>query len=90
MRKGMIMTKYSTVMETISIYFFPRTQNLDVVIITKSSINSSIERELMYIADHAIHHGHIIQLFIKNHYPSDYNNIEFYSPSTLNHTQCVK
>ena len=58
--------------------------------ITKSSLNSSIERELMYIVDHAIHHGHIIQLFIKNYYPNDYKNIEFYSPSTLDHAQCVK
>ena len=67
----------------------PITINLNLSI-TKSSLNSSIERELMYIADHAIHHGHIIQLFIKNYYPNDYNNIEFYSPSTLDHAQCVK
>ena len=67
----------------------PITINLNLSI-TKSSLNSSIERELMYIVDHAIHHGHIIQLFIKNHYPNDYNNIEFYSPSTLDRAQCVK
>ena len=24
------------------------------------------------------------------HYPNDYNNIEFYSPSTLDRAQCVK
>ena len=67
----------------------PITINLNLSI-TKSSLNSSIERELMYIVDHAIHHGHIIQLFIQNHYPNGYNNIEFYSPSTLDHAQCVK
>ena len=67
----------------------PITINLNLSI-TKSSLNSSIERELMYIVDHAIHHGHIIQLFIKNYYPNDYNNIEFYSPSTLDRAQCVK
>jgi len=45
--------------------------------------NSSIKRELMYIADHAIHHGHIIQLFIRNFHSSYYKKIEFYSPATL-------
>ena len=67
----------------------PITINLNLSI-TKSSLNSSIERELMHIVDHAIHHGYIIQLFIKNHYPNYYNNTEFYSPSTLDHTQCVE
>ena len=67
----------------------PITINLNLSI-TKSSLNSSIERELMYIADHAIHHGHIIQLFVKNYFPNDYNKIEFYSPSTLDYSQCVK
>ena len=67
----------------------PITINLNLSI-TKRSLNSSIERELMYIVDHAIHHGHIIQLFIKNQYPNDYNNTEFYSPSTLDQAQCVK
>ena len=67
----------------------PITINLNLST-TKSSLKSSIERELMYIVDHAIHHGHIIQLFIKNYYPNDYNNIEFYSPSTLDRAQCVK
>ena len=67
----------------------PITINLNLSI-TKSSLKSSLERELMYIVDHAIHHGHIIQIFIKNHHPNYYNNIEFYSPSTLDYIKCVK
>ena len=44
----------------------------------------------MYIADHAIHHGHIIQIAIQN----EFNDLEisdlFYSPSTLESMKCVQ
>lgn len=58
--------------------------------IAESKLDSSVERELMYIADHAIHHGHIIQIAIQN----EFNDLEisdlFYSPSTLESMKCVQ
>ena len=54
------------------------------------SIESSIERELMFIYDHAIHHAHIIQIAVSNEFPGLNFKDQFYSHSTIESIECVK
>lgn len=54
------------------------------------TIESSINRELMFLYDHAIHHAHIIQIAITNQFPELNFKEEFYSPSTLESLECVQ
>ena len=57
--------------------------------ISNQKLQSSSNRELMYLADHAIHHGHIVQIILNNQFPSLKSKIKFYSPSTLDAITCV-
>ena len=76
----------------LSLNTITRDKNIDVIL-NKSKLNSelksSVKRELMYIADHAIHHGHIIQIAIQNEFSHLNINKYFYSPSTLESRQCA-
>tara|TARA_Y100001970_G_scaffold82097_1_gene103913 strand:- start:2953 stop:3450 length:498 start_codon:yes stop_codon:yes gene_type:complete len=58
--------------------------------ITGYDLESSLDRELMHLADHTIHHANLIQIFIKNKFPNMNSNIEFYSPSTIDSIRCVQ
>ena len=58
--------------------------------IFSDTIESSINRELMFLYDHAIHHAHIIQIAITNQFPELNFKEEFYSPSTLESLECVQ
>ena len=67
--------------------------NLDIKInlsVSNRSLASTVERELMHIADHAVHHGHIIQMIVKHEFPDLDLSVNFYSPSTLEHMKCVQ
>jgi len=58
--------------------------------IAKKYYKSTYERELMHLADHTIHHGHIIQIILNSYFPDFRTDIYFYSPSTLDSIKCVK
>ena len=58
--------------------------------ISHSRINSTFRRELMGLIDHSIHHGHILQIAIKNEFKDIEFKETFYSPSTLESSICVK
>ncbi len=58
--------------------------------IANSKINSTLRRELMGLIDHSIHHGHILQIAIKNEFKDIDFKDKFYSPSTLESSTCVK
>ena len=58
--------------------------------VSNRHLASTVERELMHVADHAVHHGHIIQIIIKNEFHDLDLSVEFYSPSTLEHMKCVQ
>lgn len=58
--------------------------------ISPDAIKSSIDRELMFLYDHAIHHAHIIQIAITNQFPELNFKEEFYSPSTLESLECAQ
>ena len=79
------------------IYFLKNTDLVDKNIkvrmnssVSNLDLNSSIFRELMHIADHAIHHANLIQVIIKNEFPDLERNCNFYSPSTIDSKRCVQ
>ena len=79
------------------IYFLKNTDLVDknIKVRMNSSVynldlNSSIFRELMHIADHAIHHANLVQVIIKNEFPDLERNCNFYSPSTIDSKRCAQ
>ena len=79
------------------IYFLKNTDLVDKDIkvrmnssVSNLDLNSSIFRELMHIADHAIHHANLIQVIIKNEFPDLERNCNFYSPSTIDSKRCAQ
>ncbi len=79
------------------IYFLKNTDLVDKNIkvrmnssVSNLDLNSSIFRELMHIADHAIHHANLVQVIIKNEFPDLERNCNFYSPSTIDSKRCVQ
>ena len=79
------------------IYFLKNTDLVDKNIkvrmnssVSNLDLNSSIFRELMHIADHAIHHANLIQVIIKNEFPDLERNCNFYSPSTIDSKRCAQ
>ena len=79
------------------IYFLKNTDLVDKNIkvrmnssVSNLDLNSSIFRELMHIADHAIHHANLVQVIIKNEFPDLERNCNFYSPSTIDSKRCAQ
>lgn len=57
--------------------------------VSKQSLYSSLFRELMHVADHAIHHANLVQIIIQNEFPNLDKKCNFYSPSTIDSKKCV-
>ncbi len=57
--------------------------------VSKQSLYSSSFRELMHVADHAIHHANLVQIIIQNEFPNLDKKCNFYSPSTIDSKKCV-
>jgi len=80
--------------ELINFFKLPLIEN-PIQITMNSSINnkkieSTMNRELMALIDHTIHHGHIIQIAIQNEFPEMEIKESFYSPSTIESLKCAQ
>ena len=78
-------TKVSTLIKEFSL-IDSQDANLEILLnnsISNSKIDSTLRRELMGLIDHSIHHGHILQIAIKNEFKDIKFKDKFYSPSTL-------
>ena len=69
-------------------YFEPNDKVVNVIInhsIYGNRMQSTINRELMNLIDHSIHHGVIINLVLNTNFKYLNINEKFYSPSTIEH-----
>jgi uncharacterized damage-inducible protein DinB len=58
--------------------------------VSNLNFNSSCFRELMHVADHAIHHANLIQIIIQNEFSNLAQKCDFHSPSTLDAKKCAQ
>ena len=58
--------------------------------VCNQKLYSTLYRELMHVADHAIHHANLVQIIIQNEFPNLDKNCNFYSPSTIDFKKCVQ
>ena len=58
--------------------------------VCNQKLHSTLYRELMHVADHAIHHANLVQIIIKNEFPNLDKKCNFYSPSTIDSKRCAQ